>query len=180
VGTGLFDATTHSGSIPDSRFVAWLGQAQWVRRLGQSDTKIVARGEAQWTDDRLLPMEKFSVGGVATVRGYREDLETGDRGWTASLEAQIPIVQMPSIFSEGDAPGGTLTFIPFVDAGRAWDINDSSNGTLLSVGAGLSWDITPSARANIYLGRGLMNRPDPPDHNIQDIGIHFSISADLY
>jgi hemolysin activation/secretion protein len=178
LGTGLFDATTHSGERADSEFRSVLGQAQWVRRLGDSDARVVARGQAQWTGDRLLPMEKFSVGGVASVRGYREDLQTGDRGWNASLEFQIPIAELPPLF-EG-AGGSGLTVIPFIDAGRAWNVNDNSNETLLSVGAGLAWEVTSDVHANLFVGRGLMNRPDPADGDIQDIGIHFSLSAKLY
>jgi hemolysin activation/secretion protein len=178
LGTGLFDATTHSGERADSEFISVLGQAQWVRRLGDSDTRVVARGQAQWTNDRLLPMEKFSVGGATSVRGYREDLQTGDRGWNASLEFHVPVAELPPVV-EG-AGGGRLTFIPFVDAGRAWDVNDRSNETLLSVGAGVGWDIAPDVRANLFVGRGLVNRPDPADEDIQDIGIHFSLSARLY
>jgi hemolysin activation/secretion protein len=178
LGTGLFDATTHSGERADSEFLSVLGQAQWVRRLGDSDARVVARGQAQWTGDRLLPMEKFSVGGVASVRGYREDLQTGDRGWNASLEFQIPIAELPPLF-EG-AGGGGLTVIPFIDAGRAWNVNDNSNETLLSVGAGLAWEVTSDVHAKLFVGRGLMNRPDPADGDIQDIGIHFSLSAKLY
>jgi hemolysin activation/secretion protein len=123
-------------------------------------------------------MEKFSVGGVASVRGYREDLQTGDRGWNASLEFQIPIAELPPLF-EG-AGGSGLTVIPFIDAGRAWNVNDNSNETLLSVGAGLAWEVTSDVHANLFVGRGLMNRPDPADADIQDIGIHFSLSAKLY
>jgi len=180
VGTGLFDATTHDGSTPDSEFVSWLGQGQWVRRLGKSDTRVVLRGQAQWTTDRLLPMEKFSVGGVASVRGYREDLQTGDRGWNASLELQIPVLETPSLFAGGNSGGGRVTLIPFIDAGRAWNVDEPKNDTLVSAGAGLVWDINRSVRASLFFGRGLINRPDPADDDIQDIGLHFSLSANLY
>jgi hemolysin activation/secretion protein len=179
VGTGLFDATTHSGSTPDSKFVSWLGQAQWVRRLGESGARVVLRGEAQWTEDRLLSMEKFSVGGVGSVRGYREDLQIGDRGWNTSLEFHIPVLEHAPIIPDSGG-GGRVTLIPFIDAGRAWNIEGPKNDTLLSVGAGAAWDITPDVRASLFVGRGLINRPDPADDNIQDIGIHFSLSANLY
>ncbi|MFQ5566194.1 MAG: ShlB/FhaC/HecB family hemolysin secretion/activation protein [Paracoccaceae bacterium] len=178
LGTGLLDSTTHPGARADSEFLSVLGQAQWVRRLGESDARVAARAQAQWTGDRLLPMEKFSVGGVNSVRGYREDLQTGDRGWNASLEFQIPIADLPPIVE--NAGSGRITVVPFVDAGRAWNVNDSSNEALLSVGAGLVWDITSDVQANLFVGRGLMNRPDPADKDIQDIGIHFSLSAKLY
>ena len=180
VGVNLFDATTHSGATPDSEFVSWLGQAQYVRRLDPSDTRVVLRGAAQWTDDRLLSLEKFAVGGVGSVRGYREDLQTGDRGWNTSLEFHIPVLDLPPIIPDSDVGGGQLTFIPFIDAGRAWNIDGVKSGTLVSVGAGLAWDITPNVQATLFFGRGLMNRPDPADDNIQDIGIHFSLSANLY
>ena len=179
VGVDLFDATINPGAVPDSRFFSVLAQGQWVRRLA-SDIRFILRGDGQWTEDRLLPQERFTVGGSNTVRGYREDLQVGDRGWSASLEVQVPILETPAFLPGDEGRGGQLMLAPFVDAGRAWSVDDSANETLLSVGAGLAWEASDDVQAALYFGRGLMNRPDPFDEDIQDLGIHFSVSSTLF
>jgi hemolysin activation/secretion protein len=42
LGTGLFDATTNSGDLPDGQFFAWLGQVQRVQVLNDSNLLIFA------------------------------------------------------------------------------------------------------------------------------------------
>ncbi len=179
-GADIFGATENTGNIADGQFISWLGQAQYIRRLGDTGAQLALRGTAQWTDDSLLPLEKFSVGGVNSVRGYREDLQLGDRGWNASLELRIPLVETPSLRPESDPVPGQLSIVPFVDAGRAWNVKGPKNDTLVSIGAGLVWELTSDIEASVFVGRGLMNRPDTPDDAIQDFGVHFALSADLY
>jgi hemolysin activation/secretion protein len=179
-GVGLFDATTHSGSTPDSRFFSWLGQAQWVQRIDESDTRLVLRGEGQWTDDRLLSLEKFGVGGLDSVRGYREDFLLGDKGWNGSVELHIPVLDIPLPFVSSEQADGRVELIPFIDAGRAWDNEGPRPDTLASVGIGLGWAITQNIQANLYYGYAVQDFPDPEDEDLQDHGIHFSITARLY
>lgn len=179
-GVDLFGATNNTGDVADSQFVSFLGQAQFIRRLGDSDARLSLRGSGQWTADRLLSLERFSVGGANTVRGYREDLLVGDRGWNLSLELQIPLLETPFTLPGTGRETGQLTLVPFVDAGSASNVDGPETGTLVSVGAGLVWDLTEDLEAALFVGRGLKNRPDPADDSIQDIGIHFSLQADLY
>jgi len=35
-------------------------------------------------------------------------------------------------------------------------------------------------KAELFVGRGLINRPDPLDDSMQDIGVHFSLTTQLY
>ena len=49
IGTDWFNATNHSGDLPDSQFFAWLGQAQYVHRLGKSDNRLLMRIAGQLT-----------------------------------------------------------------------------------------------------------------------------------
>src|SRR5207248_2408577 len=72
-GVQALDAT-ENGTARDGRFFAWLGQAQYVRRLDQRGTQVMLRGDAQWTSDQLLSLEQLAIGGINTVRGYRENL----------------------------------------------------------------------------------------------------------
>ena len=70
LGVGAFGATV-SSSGPDSQFLAWRGQLQYVRLLAP-ETRMVARSELQLAGGELLPIEQFGRGGRiqcgATVR----------------------------------------------------------------------------------------------------------------
>ena len=57
-----------------------------------NDTYLLLRAYGQYTDEKDLPSsEQFSVGGIATVRGYEESELSGDKGYFASLEYGFPL-----------------------------------------------------------------------------------------
>ncbi len=132
LGIGAFNATINS-ELPDSRFLAWQGQVQWVRLLAP-EMLLILRGNTQLASRALLPLEQVGLGGVNSVRGYRQDLLLTDNGAVASAEVLVPIVRWPQIDS-------LLQIVPFVDFGVAWN-NNAQNpdpNTLASVGLGLRW-----------------------------------------
>jgi len=167
-GLDLFGATTHD-DLPDGQFISLLAQVQWALRLGEGNRQLVLRASGQWASDHLLPLERFVVGGVNSVRGYRENRLVRDLGWVASAELRIPLRE--------DAEGRpTLQFMPFVDVGQAWDRDGlfSSRETLLSVGAGLRWEPVERLHGVLYYGVPLRGTNDGGD-DLQDRGIHFEI-----
>ncbi len=181
-GIDAFGATTNSGSTPDGEFVSWLGQAQWVQRLGPSDIRLVLRGEAQLTNDRLLPLEKFALGGFDTVRGYRENLFIRDNAWQASVEFRIPVLDLDIPDVPSDLNDGRVELAPFFDIGQAWDSGspESSTSTIASIGIGLRWSPIKDVLATLYYGYALNEIDTPDSHDIQDDGINFSIRATVY
>ncbi len=175
LGVDILGATDNSGSTPDGEFFAWLGQAQVVRRLEPTDIQIIARGEMQWTDDRLLPLEQYAVGGINTVRGYREDFNIGDKGWNLSVEGRLPILDLDLPFVPPETADGRFDLRPFVDVGRAWNNKGPKNDTLASIGLGFGWAITQKTDMEFYYGYQVEDVPDPEDEGLQDHGIHFSV-----
>jgi hemolysin activation/secretion protein len=168
--------------VPDGEFISWLGQAQYVRRLDlgdivPSDVRLVLRAEAQLTDDRLLPLEKFAIGGADSVRGFREDLLVRDNGWAASAEVRVPVLELSLPFVPADLQDGRIEIAPFVDVGQSWntDIDDPSPKTIASVGIGLRWAPVRGVLASLYWAHALRDIDDPADRDLQDDGIHFSI-----
>lgn len=185
LGTDTFGATDNPSGIPDGEFFHWIGQAQWVRRfevLGLDSIRAVVRGEAQLTDDRLLPLEKFSIGGADTVRGYRENLLVRDNGWDASLEFRVPVFELSIPGLPSDLQDGRVDIAPFFDAGQSWnnEIDDPSPKTIASVGIGLRWAPIRGMLASLYWGYALRDVQDPVDSDLQDDGIHFAIRASLF
>ncbi len=172
-GLPLFDATVNDTGT-DGRFFSWVGQFQWVQALG-SDIISIARIAAQLTPDSLLPLEQFSIGGVDSVRGYRQNQRVGDNGITGSLEIRLPIVRDP----EGI---GIIQLAPFFDIGTIWnsrDIEIPSPRTLMSVGVGLRWQFDPYFSARLDYGARL-NPINNQGDTLQDSGIYFSIRLQLF
>jgi hemolysin activation/secretion protein len=178
-GIDALDATIHSShSIPDGKFLAWLGQFQWARAFKTWDMQLLFRTDAQISNQPLLPLEQIAVGGRYTVRGYRENLLVRDQALIASVEMRIPMVQNAT-WAE------YLQLVPFSDYGYAKnrDLPSLDPRSIYSVGLGLRWGIplmeSPAELkldVEFYWGVALKD-VSTPDHNIQDDGIHFQIAV---
>jgi hemolysin activation/secretion protein len=172
-GLDAFDATAHSAPRPDGQFVAWLGQLQWARRLGERGFELGARVDAQLANDALPGLEQLAVGGSTSVRGYREYLLVRDNGLVGSLEARMPVLH-----SNSGTPRLELAY--FVDAGRSW--NDGESGfaeTLWSAGIGLRWRFARWGGMELQWAEAFSDVPPAIDHDLQDDGIHYRIWSHL-
>jgi hemolysin activation/secretion protein len=176
----LFDATVNS-DLPDGRYVGWEGQFQWVERLPVLDSKLVVRGVAQLASDGLLPSEKISIGGMDTVRGYRENFITSDEGLAAGIEWQVPVghLRIPGVSTGFN--DGLVELAAFFDYGQGSNksFQDPDPDNISSVGLGVLWYPAERVAAKLYWGHALRNVDDYPDHDLQDDGIHFAIGAEL-
>lgn len=144
MGVDAFNATVSSRKA-DARFIKWVGQFQWVQGL-PDDMIFVARTATQLSFDPLLPLEKFSIGGVNTVRGYAQNQLTADNGIFGSLELRIPIVDNPDGM-------GNISIYPFFDVGKGWDDDGALDvDTLVSTGLGMRWDFNPRMSLQIDWG----------------------------
>ncbi len=173
VGVGLFNATQNAAA-PDSRFLTWRGQAQWTRLLAP-DALLIVRSDLQLSDRALVPLEQIGLGGVDTVRGYRQDALLTDNGFLFSTEVRLPILRTAS-------KTGVLQLTPFVDVGAGWNRGSSANpstNTLVGVGLGLVWrqNDTFSARLDwgIPLVSDSLRSGATEKRSLQENGIYFSI-----
>ncbi len=175
LGINAYDATDNRiEGDPDSQFFSWLGQAQYVRRLFNTQNQLVLRLAGQWTDDALLAIEQFSVGGLETVRGYRENQLVRDRSIVSTVEFRLPV-----FFDKSGA--GIVHLAPFFDFGGGWDIRGSpSPTTLYSTGLGLLVAPNKHVSAQLYWGHRLRDVETPPDKNAQDLGLHFKVTFQAF
>jgi hemolysin activation/secretion protein len=178
-GAGQFTATN-----PDGRFFDWLGQAQYVRRLFNTDNLAVVRFNAQFSNDPLVSLEQFSLGGADSVRGYRENQLLRDNGVFGSLEFRSPLWR-------NKEKNPIVTLAPFFDIGAGWNTiqyigptpanaNDQAQW-ISSVGVGLIF--TPSKYVNGQLYYGYALNPSNTVKNgndLQDYGIHFSLTVTAF
>jgi hemolysin activation/secretion protein len=166
-GLGLFNATQNEAP-PDSNFFAWRGQAQWTRLLDR-DTLLLVRGNVQLSDRALVPLEQFGIGGVETVRGYRQDALLTDSGLLFSTELRLPILRTRRGI-------GVVQLTPFVDVGTGWNQGKAAldPNTLVGAGLGLLWRQGDNFSARLDWGLPLIGI-DTNKRTLQEKGIYFSI-----
>lgn len=173
---------TINPNLADSQFVTRFVQAQYVRRLSDAGNQVVVRYDRQFANGKLLPSEKFALGGVETVRGYRENRLVKDQGWFASLEYRHPVFRWVPSFLSTKSEDGAVQLVAFTDRGRAYDdqeIPSSFPDRLASVGAGVRWDLVPGIYARFYYAKA-MEKITVPNADPQDRGLHFTINVSKY
>lgn len=180
-GIDALGATINDDGAPDSQFFTWLGQFQWVQRVplfNELDTQVLFRTDLQLANADLLPLEKFSIGGASTVRGYRENELTRDNAWLVSLEWRVPLTQLRIPGLSHEAEDGLLQLAPFIDYGRAWnaDADTPYPKDIASVGLGLRWAPSQKVWAEVYWGKALRQLPAEEDEDLQDKGWHFELN----
>lgn len=174
LGVGAFDATINN-TQPDSQFFLWRGQMLYLRRLGEVTSKLetapslLLRSNIQLAADSLLSREQFSVGGQATVRGYRQDSLITDNGLFASIEGRLPMLQVPGV-------KGTLQVAPFIDFGTGWNTGrrNPNFNTLLGTGFGLLWQMGDNFTARVDWGIPLIST-NFRGRTWQDNGVYFRL-----
>ncbi|NEO99136.1 MAG: ShlB/FhaC/HecB family hemolysin secretion/activation protein [Symploca sp. SIO2E9] len=170
-GTGLFDATTNDEPIPDGHFFSWLIQGQRVERLTNNQLLIVQL-DLQLTPDSLLPSQQFVIGGGQSVRGYRQNVRSGDNGLRFSIEDRITLAR-------NEAGNSIFQVAPFIDLGTIWNVSDNPNPLLdqrflLGAGLGVLWQPTPKLNIRLDYGLPFIDLDDRGD-NIQDDGLYFNL-----
>lgn len=166
LGVDWLDATV-SDDNPDSRFLAWRGQGQWVR-LFAPDLLLLVRTDMQLSDSPLVSLEQFGLGGFETVRGYGQDEILSNNGALFSTELRLPILRVPEV-------QGVLQVTPFFDIGTAWNNPDLDldPSTLVGVGFGLLWQQRDFS-ARLDWGIPLVT-VDGDNRTWQENGIYFSL-----
>lgn len=172
LGTGLFNATTNEHPTPDSHFFSWLGQAQRVQRLG-NDHLLIVQGDLQLTPDSLLPSEQFVIGGGQSLRGYRQNVRSGDNGFRFSVEDRITL-------ERNEAGSSIFQLIPSLNMGQVWNHSGNPNQQpsqtfLASAGMGILWEPLPRLLLRLDYAVPFIDLNDRGT-NAQDDGFYFSVN----
>ena len=171
IGTSLFDATQNEGSVPDGQFLSWLGQVQRVQRLNDKHL-LILQSDLQLSANSLLPSQQFVIGGGQSLRGYRQNVRSGDNGFRVSVEDRITLRR--------DASGNPkLQLAPFLDAGAVWNTPNNPNKLtnqrfLAGLGLGVIWQPIPQVNLRVDYAFPLVRISDKGD-NLQDNGIYFNL-----
>ncbi len=169
-GIDALDATT--GGSPDANFFSWQGQAQYIHRLGKTQNQVLLRVTTQIADNPLLAIERMALGGVDTVRGYRENQVVRDNGVALSFEGRFPVLF--------DTSGqGILSIAPFVDLGYGWNDGSSDSLNIASAGVGVLFRWEDRLDVQAYWGYPFRDFDDS-ENDVQDLGLHFSVTLFLF
>ncbi len=170
LGTDWFDATLNPDPQPDGQFLSWLGQVQRVQRLNP-DNLLIVRADLQLSGDSLLGSEQFVIGGGQSVRGYRQNVRSGDGGLRLSVENRIVVNRR----LDGSP---RLQLVPFMDWGAVWFNNPATQPTQQNVlwGTGLGVIFTPLSglEARLEAGIPLINLREITDQG-GGAQLHFSL-----
>jgi hemolysin activation/secretion protein len=169
LGTGLFGATFVT--IPNAGFLSWIGQVQRVQVLSP-DAILVASLNSQLSANPLLPSQQFTLGGTDTVRGFRQNVLTGDNGIRLSLETRLIALR------DDKSKRSLLQLAPFIDIGTVW--NNPSNPTLLPsqtflAAGGLGIIVEPIEKLLLRFDLAVpFVNPQNRGTNLQDVSIYFN------
>jgi hemolysin activation/secretion protein len=156
-----------SAQRPDRYYQFWLGQAQYARRITESGIQAIVRATVQRTHDQLLPLDALPIGGIASVRGYRENQLIRDIAQVVNLDVEFPV------WRDGDR---SATLIPFADYGHGRGRSQPAT-TLSSVGvaAKLNWG---RLMASLAIGHKFNHPPavQASHGTLQDHGVHFELA----
>jgi hemolysin activation/secretion protein len=168
LGLGTLGATVNPEPAIDGQFFSWQAQVQRVQRLGQ-DNYAILLAETQLTPDRLIPNQKFIVGGGQSIRGFRQNVRSGDNGIRLSIEDRF-------IVGRNHVGQANLQLAANVDAAQLWNSSGPSiaDGFLASVGAGVIWEPLPRLVTRLDYAIPLKRLSDAGS-SFQDSGLSFSI-----
>ena len=172
---------------PNGSFFSWLGQSQYIRRLGTSDDLLVLRLNGQVANQPLLSLEQFELGGSSNIRGYLENQALRDNGVFGSAEVRIPVW-------EDKDHNPIFAFAPFFDIGAGWNNNphlrgpagtpapsfDAQTVGLPSVGIGLLFTPNKYVSGQLYWGYALNREQLPSGNNLQNYGISFDLVVNAF
>lgn len=163
-GTSRFDATDAGGNVT-ARFTSYLAQVQYSRRISDR-THFTLRALTQYASDPLLSVEKFALGGLGSVRGYRQNQVVRDNARLASAELHYKF-ELPI----------DLSLVTFAEWGEGENHDDASltgSEDLASFGLGLILNDWHGLSAELYVAHGFDDF-NTTEYDLQDDGIHFRL-----
>ena len=174
-GVPVLDATENPSGEPDTEFVSFLTQVRYAQRIALLwDSELLVRGDMQLSTEPLMPLEQIGIGGVSSVRGYRENQAVRDQAGVGGVELRLPLYR-------NDERGHLLQLAPFVDAGYAWSANARhfapGEETLVGAGVGIRYRFRSWLGAELYWGYSFSDVQSVPDPSLQDDGIYFRVSG---
>ncbi|NJK27868.1 MAG: ShlB/FhaC/HecB family hemolysin secretion/activation protein, partial [Coleofasciculaceae cyanobacterium SM2_3_26] len=155
---------------------SWTLQTPTIAALRQRPNLLIVQGDLQLSPNSLLPSDQFVIGGGTSLRGYRQNIRSGDNGFRFSVESRFTVAR--------DAAGVPKAYLaPFFDLGTVWNVDDNPNQLpdqtfLLGAGLGAFWEPLPGLRLRVDYAVPFIDLDDRGD-NLQDDGLYFNVNFRL-
>lgn len=137
------EADMGTGSEPSNKHFGFYKFNGMYQKLYQAGQMWNLRADAQWSgSDGMVSSRQFYMGGMYSVRGYKENFLGGDSGFTFSAEYAVPVINKnTSVFT-------------FFDYGHVYGNgqSDDQHHILSSVGLGMRSTINQYISASLTLG----------------------------
>lgn len=157
-----------TGSTPGfkAHYNIWQGQFQYLWQA-RENAQVSTSMQWQWSRDSLLNLERYALGGVHSLPGYRENSLQGNKGLLLQSRWQQALAQ-PDLSWFVAAQAGLVV----ADA--------ATRQHLASLSLGWKWQHGPW-QAELTLAKGLNSGPGLAAKQAwQDRGLHFSLAYKLF
>lgn len=122
-------------NVPHAQFRKWTMSANWTKpfQIGAQNFTFSTAGNTQYGVDVLYGSEQFSIGGLYSVRGYRNTSIGGDSGYYWRNDLAMPV--------QARIADAQLTIKPYVayDLGRIRDRYTEFGGYLSGMAMGINF-----------------------------------------
>ena len=160
------EADMGTGSEPSNKHFGFYKFNGMYQKLYQAGQMWNLRADAQWSgSDGMVSSRQFYMGGMYSVRGYKENFLGGDSGFTFSAEYAVPVINK-----------NTSAFT-FFDYGHVYGNgqSDDQHNVLASVGLGLRSTINQYCSAALTLGIPLQREFSA--EKVSSTRLHFIVSG---
>jgi len=169
----------YDSSQPDGiyKLAGWLAQYRWQVKPMQS---LQSRVNAQWVNEAVPATKRFSLGGVNSVRGYRQNRFVRDYGIAASVEWHWQVNKSLEIYPFVDIAEGLSAANDESNLNDQSATQDKSNAVvqppqgLVSAGLGLGWQ-RKGFQAGLMWGKPLVS-VESVGNDLQDNGVYLGLS----
>lgn len=143
-------------------FYQWNGLYQKSYANGRL---LSMKGNAQWSHtDGMVSARQFYIGGMYSVRGYKESYLGGDSGFSYSLEYQVPF-------------GKRNTGFLFWDYGQVYGNGQSNNADRILSSTGFGWRTQVGKNYAASLVAGFPLHREFQAEKVSPVRLHFVVSG---
>ena len=128
---GAEDDNDKYGDVPKAEFRKWSVNGSFQRPVA-NNLWWLSSAYFQWSPDRLYGSERLTLGGEASVRGYKEQYISGDNGGYWRNELNYSLVTLPWV--------GDIGMLAAIDGGwlKKDGLDRYASGTLWGAALGLT------------------------------------------
>lgn len=160
------EADMGTGAEPSNRHFGFYKFNALYQKLYKAGQMWNLRADAQWSGtDGLVSARQFYMGGMYSVRGYKENFLGGDSGFTFSAEYTVPVINR------------NTNALAFFDYGHVYGNgqSDDQHDVLASVGLGMRSTINQYISASLTLGIPLQR--EFISETVSKTRLHFIVSG---